>query len=218
MSVSHRLSLLLRVVDHFTGSPPATVFPVRLSQDYVRPVRRADGAGRRQADGTYRFTNLSPGTSRLLWRDPFTRSHDGWTRWNDDPEVSLPVADPAGALTLEVWPTAAATAPAGATGVRGKLTGPGALGRIVRIALQGQPFDRFTRSDDFGDFLFLPPGALPPNAAGRVPLEIEVRDPDGTMRAVTGGSFLPVSAGAPFAGATFTILPRSVPRILFQLA
>jgi hypothetical protein len=215
----HRLSLTIRLVDHFTGAPPADEFPVRLASVLVRPVLRSDGAGRRQDDGTYRFRNLDNGPARVLWREPFSRSHAGWTSWNADPDIVLPVAVPALPLDIAVWPTAAATAPVGATGIRGKLE-PGNIGDCrVRIALAGRPFDRFTRSDAAGEFLFLPPGALPATApGGRIPLTVEVTDAGGVPRIVTGGRFLPDTAGAPFAGPNFTILPGSVPRVLIQLA
>ena len=181
-------------------------------------MKRADGQGSRQGDGSYRFRNVAGGTTRLLWREPFTRSHAGWTSWDADPDIVLPRPDPQAMVEIELWPTAAAAAPVSATGVRGKLTGAAVDGLTVRIARQGQPFDRFTRSDQAGEFLFLPPGALQTDATGRVPLAIEVSTPAGAPRLVTGGEFLPANAGAAFAGANFTIAPRSVPRIVFQLA
>ena len=217
--LQHRLSLTVRLVDHFTGTPPADEFPVRLASVLVRPVLRSDGAGRRHEDGTYRFRNLAGGPARVLWREPFSRSHAGWISWDADPDVALPVAAPAAPLDITVWRTAAATPPLGATGVRGKLEGQNIGDCRVRIALTGQPFDRFTRSDGGGEFLFLPPGALPATApGGQIPLTVEVTDALGGPRVVTGGRFLPDAAGAAFAGPNFTILPRSVPRICIQLA
>ena len=44
---------------------------------------------------TYRFRNLDSGPARVLWREPFSRSHAGWTSWNADPDIVLPVAAPA---------------------------------------------------------------------------------------------------------------------------
>jgi hypothetical protein len=217
--LQHRLSLTVRLIDHFSGAPPADEFPVRLASVLVRPVLRSDAAGRRQDDGTYRFRNLQGGPARVLWRQPFSRGHAGWTNWDADPDVILPVAAPAVPLDIAVWPMASATAPQGATGVRGKLQGQNIGGCRVRIAPTGQAFDRFTRSDSAGEFLFLPPGALPTTApGGRIPLTIEVIDAGGVPRAVNGGRFLPDGAGAPFAGPNFTIPPRGVPRIFFQLA
>ena len=219
MTVTHALTLALRFLDHFTGRPVPQELPVRLSGDHARPVRRPDNAGARQADGSYRFVNADPGTRRILWRDPFQRSQSGWTRWDaPDPEVTLPLADPAQVIDLELWPTADAKVPPGATGLRGKLRGPGAAGLEIRIAPQGQPFDRMTRTDAAGEFLFLPPGVLPLDAAGRVPLTIAARSPGGPARPIASISFLPPGAGAPVAGQDFTIPSQSVARVTFQLA
>jgi hypothetical protein len=216
--VAHRLSLSVRFLDHFSGAVVPDELPVRLADGVARPVPRPGGGGARQADGSYRFRNLPGGTARLLWREPFTRSQAGWTAWTDDPEIVLPRPDPTRPFDVELWPTAAAKAPSAATGVRGKLTGAAVDGLVVRIARQGQPFDRFTRSDAAGEFLFLTPGALTTNPAGLVPLTIEVRTTGGVPRPVVGGAFVPAVAGAAFAGANFTVAPRSVPRIVFQLA
>lgn len=217
MTVVQRLSFAVRFVDHFSGEAPAVDFPVRLAGGAGLPVRRP-GGGARQEDGSYRFQGLPDGPARVLWRHPFERSHAGWTRWDPDLEVRLPLATPGVAVAVAVWPTAEAVAPPGATGVRGKLVGAGLAGLTVRIARQGNAFDRFTRSDELGQFLFLPPGTLAPNAAGRVPLTIEVLTPSGSARPVVGGTFVPASAGGPFAGAAFAVRPGTVSRILFELA
>ena len=217
-AVSHKLALSLRFLDHFSGAPVADELPVRLAAGLARPVQRPDQRGSRQDDGSYRFRNLAGGTTTLLWRDPFTRSQAGWTNWETETVIALPRPDPQVTVDVELWPTAAAVAPASATGVRGKLAGAAVDGLTVQIAHQGDPFDRFTRSDQTGEFLFLPPGALPANAAGLVPLTAEVRTAAGVLRPVTGGAFVPASAGPAFAGANFTVAPRSVPRIVFQLA
>jgi hypothetical protein len=218
MTIGHSVSLAVRFLDHFSKRPVPQELPVRLSGSYTRPARRPDGSGARQADGSYRFLGVPPGTRRILWRDPFQRSQAGWIRWGAaDPEVTLPLADPAQAVEHELWPTAAAEVAPGATGVRGKLRGPGVAGLEVRIALQGQPFNRVTRTDQAGEFLFLPPGALPLDAFGRVPLTIEARTPGGLVRPIASGSFQPPAAGAPFALQDFTILPQTVARVTFQL-
>lgn len=219
MTVTHTLLLAVRFLDHFTGRPVPQELPVRLSESHARPVRRPDGRGARQADGSYRFVGADPGTRRILWRDPFQRSQSGWIRWEAaDPEVTLPLAAPAQLIEHELWPTAAARVAPGATGVRGRLRGAAAGGLEIRIALQGRPFDRMTRTDEAGEFLFLPPGALPLDASGRVPLTIEARIPGGAVRPILSGSFLPATAGAGFAGQNFTILPQTVARVTFQLA
>ena len=217
-TVIHALSCAARFNDHFTGHPVADELPVRLAGSFQRPILRPGGAGRRQGDGAYRFVDAPSGATRILWREPFARSHAGWMRWQDDPEIVLPLADPTALVQVELWPTGRAAAPASATGVRGRLAGPNRGGQTVRIAVQGAPFDRFTRSDDTGDFLFLPPGRLPTDPLGRVPLTVEVRDPGGVVRAVNGGAFVPASAGAAFSAADFVILPRTIPRVLFQIA
>jgi hypothetical protein len=155
---------------------------------------------------------------RLLWRPPFTRTHAGWVRWGDDPLLTLPLSDPGTPLPLELWPVAGAVAPAAAAGVRGCLGGPAGADLTVRIAPPGVPSTRFTRTDAAGEFLFLPPGRLPTDATGRVPLRITVTAADGTPRALLGGHFAPTSAGADFAGPLFSIASRGVARILFALA
>ena len=219
MTVTHSLSLAIRFLDHFTRRAVVQELPVRLDHSFTRPVRRADGGGMRQADGCYRFLRLPLGTHRILWRDPFQRSAAGWTRWDQpDPIVTLPLADPTTAIEVELWPTPEATTAAGTTGLRGKLHGTGVAGLEIRIAPQGQSFDRMTRSDDAGEFLFLPPGALPLDVAGRVRLTMQVRAPGGAVRPIISGRFQPASAGPAFAGNAFSILPQTAARVLFQLA
>ena len=216
--LSHRLSFAVRFVDHFSGEAAPDELPVRLDGSFQRPARRSDGAGYRQADGSYRFINVPDGEAHVLWREPFSRTEAGWARWADDPVLQLPLVDPVEPVNVDLWPAAAAVAPASAVGVRGKLVGDDAGSLRVRIAIQGHPFDRYTLSDDAGEFLFLPPGRLAPNAAGLIPLSIDVRDATDAPRAVAGGAFLPETAGASFSGADFAIAPRSVARIRFQLA
>ncbi|HSW22255.1 MAG TPA: hypothetical protein VLJ62_05775 [Burkholderiaceae bacterium] len=213
-----QLSLAVRMVDHFSGQAVADELPLRLSGSLQRPVLRPGGGGRRQADGAYRFVNAPAGPTRLMWCEPFARGHAGWTRWADDPLFVLPLADAAALVDIDLWPTANAAASPSVTGVRGRLTGSGAAGQTVRIAVQGEPFVRFTRSDDQGEFLFVPPGRMSLDAQGRVPLTLDVSAPDGTPRIVAGGSMVPASAGAAFAGADFTVLPRLISRVIFQLA
>lgn len=215
LAVRHRLSAAIRLIDHFSGQPVATELPVRLAASLQRPAKAPGGAGYRQADGTYRFLSLPPGPATVLWRDPFARTQGGWTRWDGDPVVSLPLADPAAPVDITLWPTADAPAPASATGLRGKIEGPNAAGLTVRVAPLADPFDRYTMTDAAGGFLFLPPGRLPASPTGTILMRIEVLDPDGTPRAVLGGRPVP---GAAFVGPNFTLTPATVSRILFQIA
>jgi hypothetical protein len=214
--VRHRLSFVVNFIDHFSREAVPAELPVRLADSFQRPAFMPGGRSRRQPDGGYRFTNAPPGPQRILWRDPLTRTQSGWARWDDpDPTVTLPMPNPATPAEFELWPTASADVPHGTAGVRGKLDGPQNGGLEVRIAPTGQPFDRFTRSDDNGEFLFPLGGRLPLTAAGLVALTVEVRPPGGAVRAVSGGSFVPASAGASFPAADFEIAPGAIARIRF---
>lgn len=215
--ISHRLSFAICFTDHFSGLPVPDELPVRLDGSLLQPARRADGGGARQSDGSYRFVGAPGGTARILWRDPFTRSQAGWTRFEDDPEVSLPLSDPTARVTVDLWPTAGAVAPPGSFGIRGKLTGPDAAGQTIRIARQGSAFDRMSVSDQNGEFLFLPPVRLVAGANGLVPLSIVVRRPDNSLRIVQGGRFIPQAAGAQFPADGFNASGRTISRVIFTL-
>jgi hypothetical protein len=214
-AISHKLSFSIRFVDHFTGTPVAKELPVRIDGTFQYPTRHPGGKGRRQNDGTYRFLSLPPGAHRILWHDPFVRAQHGWTRWDPDPEVALPLADPSTPIDAVLWPTAAAKAPVSATGVRGKLVGPDVANLIVRIAPQLDAFDRQTRSDQAGEFLFLPPGRLAAGPTGLIPMHIEVRNPDDSPRVVSG--WRPGTKEPLVPGTNFTFTPRRVTRILFEI-
>lgn len=216
--IGHLLSFSVRIVDHFTRAPVADEFPVRLAGSFQRPVFAPGGRSRRQHDGTYRFIDVRPGPARLLWRSPFERLHGSWRRWGDeDPQLQLPLPDPRAGVEVEVWPVAEARTPVSATAVRGKLTGSGAAGQRVRITAQGAAFDRYTCSDERGEFLFPLLGAFALDGDGLVPLSVDVLAPDGTARALAGGRFIPEGAGTAFAGSAFTVRPRTVSRIVFRL-
>lgn len=217
-SVRHVMSFAVSFVDHFNGEPVPDELPVRLAGSFARPARAPGGRGYRQADGTYRFVNVAPGPQRLLWREPFNRGEAGWMRWYDpEPELVLPLANPAQAERIELWPAPSAEPAKGAVGVRGKLAGPDASGLEVRLALQGQPFDRFTCTDAAGEFLFPLGGRLPLDNAGRVPLRIAVQAADGTPRLLAGGGFIPAATGSNFGADQFAILPGQLARIRFNL-
>jgi len=217
-SVRHLLSFSVRFVDHFSQELVAIELPVRLDKSFLRPVQRPDGLGYRQNNGAYRFIDAPNGLQRILWRLPFTTHHAGWTRWQPDPQVRLPVVNPSQLIDVELWPTANAVAPPSATGVRGRLLGTNSSAQVVRLARQGEVFGRFTRTDENGEFLFLFASTLTADAVGRIPASISVLDTTGASRLVSGGNFVPGSAGTSFVGGAFNLTPRTVPRILFQLA
>ena len=216
--VRHLMSFAVSFVDHFGGEPVADELPVRLAGSFARPAPAPGGRGYRQADGSYRFVNVAPGPQRLLWREPFKRSEAGWLRWYDpEPELVLPLANPAQPQRIELWPAPSADPAKGAVGVRGKLAGPNAGALEVRLVLQGLPLDRFTCTDAAGEFLFPLSGRLPLNNAGRIPLEIAVQATDGTPRLLAGGAFIPAATGASFGADQFEILPGQFARIRFNL-
>lgn len=217
-TVRHALSFAVRFVDHFGGAPVPDELPVRLAGSFARPAIAPGGRGYRQADGSYRFINVPAGRHRVMWRDPFARSQAGWMRWTEiEPELELPLGNPAQIAEFELWPDPAAAAGVGTCGVRGKLSGAFAAGQQVRIALQGQPFDRFTCCDAAGEFLFLLQGRLPPSNTGLLPLRVAVQEADGTPRLVTGGGFIPPATGTAFGADTFAIKPGAIARIRFTL-
>lgn len=216
--VVHRLSLAVRPIDHFTREPVPQELPLRIADGLRRPIHAPGGASRRQIDGAYRFVDLPAGPARILWREPFTRSHGGWMRIGDDPVVALPLADPLRFVDIEFWPAAHAAAAPSATGVRGKLVGPDSARQRLRITPQGEPFDRHTQSDAAGEFLFMPPGRLPVDANGDAPLRIEVRAADGAPRVVVGATVASTSPASVYPGADFNVPARIVSRVIFQLA
>ena len=216
MAVSHSLSFSIRFVNHFTGAPVNDELNVRIDELFQRPAKAPGRAGRRQNDGTYRFLSVPHGQHRIRWRDPFRRTQAGWASWEDDPEVTLPLSNPETPVQADLWPAANAEAPASATGVRGKLVGPDISGLTVRIGPPPGIFDRYTRTDEAGEFLFLPPGGLSPDPMGVIAMAIEVRNPDGGLRVVNGWRD---GAGAPLnPGVEFKLTPRRVSRILFEIA
>lgn len=218
--VRHQLSFAVRFIDHFSREAVGDELPVRLSGSFQRPAPQPGGRSRRQGDGSYRFVNAAPGPHRILWRDPLARTQSGWARWDDaEPTVTLPLANPATRAEFELWPTADAVAPIGQAAVRGKLDGANAGGLEVRIAAQSEPFDRVTRSDLNGEFLFPLVGRQILNPGGMVDVKIEVRPPGGAPPlALSGGRFVPDSTGVPFPAGNFAIAPGTVARIRFRLS
>jgi len=211
----HSLSFVVRFNNHFTGAPVATELPVRLEGSLVRPVAQRGGTERRHADGTYRYIDLRSGVHRVRWLPPFTRSYGGWISWEGLPEVTVPSAHPEDPIERDLWPAASAYVPPAMTAVRGKLSGTGVAGLEVRIDVPAGPWLHFTRSDDSGEFLYLLPHPIVPDAQGRLALRIEV---ERGARAVNGGEFRPAAAGSSFPASDFRVRPGVCSRIVFHVA
>lgn len=210
----HSLSFVLRFHDHFTGEAIEEEFPIRLEGSMLRPVQKNGGAGIRQADGTYRFINIPNGVHRVHWLPPFEPSYRGWISWEGIPEVTLPIANPETVIERDLWPTASGSVLPGLTAIRGKLRGANVTDLEVRIDRPGGAQSRFTRSDPFGDFLFVLPNPIAPDNQGRLNLQIRIQA--GT-RIVNGGQFLPADSGTAFVGANFQIRPGKSSRIIFNV-
>ena len=209
----HALSCAIRFDNHFTGEPVDAELPVRLDESFTRPVAAPNGR-HRQADGSYRFIDLDAGSHRVRWLPALERTFRGWVSWEADLQVLLPVSDPAELITRDLWPAATAAVAPGVTAIRGRLTGANTAGWRVRIANATFPSTHFTRSDEVGDFLYLLPGPIETNTAGRIELDIEVAD---GARAVVGGEFVPDGSGTPFGGGSFAVVPGRTSRVLFRI-
>jgi hypothetical protein len=210
----HNLSFVLRFNNHFTGDAVADELPVRLANSLIRPVLRNDGAGRRQPDGTYRFVNLSGGTHLVRWLPPWARSFRGWISWEDILKVTVPNVMPASVIERDLWPTSSATPDPAMTAIRGKLQGTNVAGQEVRIFAPASPRNNFTRTDQFGNFLFPLPHPIPTDNLGMLDLQIQV---EGGTRPVNGGQFHPAEAGETFPAADFKVAPGRCHRIIFQI-
>ena len=212
----HNLAFSIRFDNHFTGRSISEALPVRLDDSFIQPVLSPMGS-HRQSDGSYRFINLNTGVYQVRWLPALQSSYLSWVSWQEDPQITLPVADPMVLNRQDLWPTANAFVAPGLTAVRGRLTGTGVDDLIVRIGIPGSinASTRFTRSDVNGDFLYLLPDALAPNATGSLLLEIEVDDGAAT---VNGGEFVPPSSGSVFAADQFLVMPGKCSRVIFQIS
>jgi hypothetical protein len=212
----HRLAFSIRFDNHFTGRSISEALPVRLDDSFIQPVLSPMGS-HRQSDGSYRFINLETGVYQVRWLPALQSSYLSWVSWQKDPQITLPVVDPMVLIRQDLWPTASASVAPGLTAVRGRLTGAGVDDLIVRIGIPGSinVSTRFTRSDVNGDFLYLLPDALAPNATGSLLLEIEVNNGAAT---VNGGEFVPASSGPVFAADQFLVMPGKCSRVIFQIS
>ena len=197
---THQLAFAVRFTHHFMGCAVPDELPVRLASSLIRPVTNSAG-GYRHTDGTYRFIDLAPGVHRVLWQPPFSNFHRGWTSWDPPLEVALPLADPVAPIERDLWPTPESRVPPGVTAVRGKLIGSATVNQEVRVL--ETPYR--TRTDGFGEFLFLLPLRLPLTEDNTVAL---------TM-AVTGQTLAEPSSTDTFWGPAFEISPSVVTRAVF---
>jgi len=170
-TVSHKLSLAVRIDEHFSMLPWGAELDVRL--DTTEPPLNLPGPGpkrTRNLDGTYRFVDLTPGP-----RDVTVVSRDGsGFTWTATTPVVLPLANPAIPLVIEMWPTPSAMVAASTLAIRGRLM-TAATGQEVRMEVDGvAPRNRFTRCDGDGEFLFVVLGPMELDTDSNVVLIVTV--------------------------------------------
>ncbi len=193
-TVSHKLSLAVRVDEHFSMQPWSDEVDVRL--DTMEPPVALAGSPKRtrNPDGTYRWIDLAPGARAVT---VVSRDGSGFT-WTATTPVVLPLVNPAVPLVIEMWPTPSARISANTIVIRGRLN-TAATGQEVRMEVDGvAPRNRFTRCDDRGEFTFvvLGPMELDTNSdvvlivtvPGRTVDTIQIIDGD-TNPTVVGNSF-----------------------------
>jgi hypothetical protein len=194
----HRLSVAVRVDDHFTGAPVREELGVALSTQ--EPAIAASSGSLRHPDGTYRFIDLGSGARDVTVTVP---DGAGFT-WSPTTAIVLPLADPRVPVVIELWPSPKATAPPGALAVRGRLdapiASPVAPGQEVHMEVVSgfPPRNKRTRIDADREFLFLVVGPteltskyrvqVKVTTPGRTIASIDITDGDGTT-AFTGNTF-----------------------------
>lgn len=208
-SVRQRLSLAVRVDDHFTGEPWPRAVEVTL--DSGEPaVPTVDLSGARHADGTYRFVRVRPGARQITVRVPGGAAFP----WTASTAVTLPLA-PAQLTTpvvVELWPAPSAALPAGTLAIRGRLV-TAAAGQEVRMEVVGvAPRNRRTRCDASGEFVFVIVGPVELTSDQRVELAVTV--PGRTLASI---QILDGGTNPVFAGTHFTVTPGREIRARFQL-
>jgi hypothetical protein len=212
--VSHDLAFAVRVDDAFTDVPVAEELAVVLDTG-AQPVAAPDHVGGRQADGTYRFLDLGPGTYLVSVTSPSKR---GFT-WDPTSSVTVPVANRADAVVVPMWPTPQASAPTGTIALRAVLDGAAPAQEIrIRAVLTPPPAlpppVRRARSDADGELLFVVAGATQiDDTTGLVPLHV-----DAPGHAVTAVDVVDGVASTTYAGADFFVPPRGQTRVRIHLS
>jgi len=204
--VLHRLSLAVRLDDHFTGQPVPDTLQVRLRGRPERPVPGPDGCPRR-ADGTYRFIGLPRGHYELSIQD--AAGH--WTLFDPALQIDVPPSDPAAAEVQDLWPTPTRPARPGETALRGRLldslTGQPLQGHRIEIASPGGPWTRHSITDADGEVLYPFLAVVVPQSDERLHLEVRV---DGGARPLSATQ---VDRAAPTPGPLFAIDPGRETRL-----
>jgi hypothetical protein len=204
----HVLAVAVRLEDHFLAQPIPDELDVRLGTE-ILPCRTRSGSGHRHPDGTYRFVGVPDGPQQIV-----IASDDRWMVLEPPPAIVLPLADPAEAMVVQLWPTPVQTTPPGMTAVRGKLVGAPAqtIGRRVEIDVGTATAIHHTTSSSHGELLFLLPGRLELDTAGLVPITVRV---DGAT--VTGGELIAGQNHIGFSGASLAIAPGRESRVRFHV-
>jgi hypothetical protein len=206
--VRHRLSFALRVDDAFVDAPIAEELHVSLDTGEL-PLPAPDHDGPRQADGTYRFLDLTPGPRQLTITSP---SGDRVT-WTATTPITIPVADPRQAVVVSMWPTPQARAPLGVIAIRGALVAATAGTEVHIDPVATPPPGKKTRCDATGEFLFVVAGWTeidPTN--GMVELTAAV-----PAHTVTSIDVLDGSSVTTYASANFFVPPGRDTRVRIHL-
>jgi hypothetical protein len=204
----HRLSLAVRVDDHFSGAPWPDELDVGLDT-LEPPVEAAGGGGIRHDDGTYRFVGLAPGARQLT-----VASRDGTAfAWTPATPVVLPLASPVTPIVVEMWPSPRARIAAGTLVIRGRLA-VAAAGQEVRMQVVGvvPPRIRRTRCDADGELTFVVAGPVALTASRTVELDVSVPGRVLTSIQILDGDTNPTTAGTRFA-----VAPGRETRVRFNL-
>ena len=209
--VTHALGFALQFQDHFTGQPIEDTLRVSMASGRILPALTSDGR-RRASDGTYRFVGLPVGSYAVEFSSPSGR----YTSWDPPLAVSVPLANPQLPVKRDLWPTPMAPVPLGMTAIRGKILGSTFRGVTVRIAKTGTAPVKFTRSDAWGELLFMLPDPIaPPQDESEIRLTVEL---DGGALPVTGTDVITGGVRTHFPGPQFKLTPGRESRVKFQVA